>query len=259
MTVFYRRTLAIFAAAALMLAAASCHKKAPAGTEPVPPVDSVPEIITPPQASLLPQFPASFGNWTSLEVPVSVNLSAPKSLGASGRATFVNGREILISLRLLGFEIAQLYADEDSVFVLDKVHKYYAAESVARLGAQTGLTLADIQGYLLGRPLRPVPELQGIGVVYDWNASSQSLAAVGFTRNGVPAAAIAYAPYVDTPTGPTAPEISLAAKLGKTEINLGLTYRLSSAKWNSVSAPLGFRRPGDNYRRLDVNQLSKNL
>lgn len=125
-------------------------------------------------------------------------------------------RELLLSLRFIGFEVAQLYADADSVFAVEKIHKWYVAESIQRLGAGTGLTLADLQGYLLGRPTRAIPQLGGIEAVYDWNPATGRLGAVGFYRNGLPAAGIAYETAEQTPTGPTASGIDSQRCLART-------------------------------------------
>lgn len=255
------------AAAALILltAASGCHRKPSAGDGEIPhevcpePVEtpSTSDPVTAVQTGI--EFPESFGAWTSLEVPVQVSVTSPKSLSIGGRASMVQGRELLISLRFIGFEVAQLYADCDSVFAVDKMHKWYVAESIDRLGARTGLTLADLQGYLLGRPVRPVPRLGDIETIYDWNPETQRLGAVGFARHSEPVAGIAYGPAETGPTGPTASSVDIAAILGKNEIGGTINYRLSQAKWNSISEGLSFKRPGTAYRRLEISQIAQNL
>lgn len=249
----------------LLFGASSCHKKNSQTETTVPgheicpePTDSLSPAPVVEETQAAPEFPASFGDWTSLEVPVQVSLTAPKSLSASGRLSMVKGRELLLSLRFIGFEVAQLYADADSVYAVEKIHKWYVAESIQRLGAGTGLTLADLQGYLLGRPTRAIPQLGGIEAVYDWNPSPGRLGAVGFYRNGLPAAGIAYEAAEQTPTGPTASGVDLAALLGKNEVAASISYRLQQAKWNSLGS-ISFKRPGRDYRRIEISQISKNI
>ncbi|MDE6310908.1 MAG: DUF4292 domain-containing protein [Muribaculaceae bacterium] len=246
----------------LAVAASSCHKKgnAPAPLQVIEAVsDSLQKAPTQAPASSI-IFPATFGEWSSLEVPVNIRLTSPKSLSCSGRATLVKGREIYISLRIFGMEVGQLYASEDSIFVVDKFHKYCIAESIARLGASTGLTLADLQGYLLGRPERAVPEgIGGIEVLYDWNPATQELGAVGFTRDGVPVAGIEYGDIEKTSAGPTAASVALAAVSGKSEVAVKLDYSLTRAKWNSIGDSIKFRRPGADYKRISLIKLAESL
>ncbi|MDE6277976.1 MAG: DUF4292 domain-containing protein [Muribaculaceae bacterium] len=258
---------AFIAATALIIAVllSSCHKKAalPADTEdPAAPTDTLALVPEEGEAVASVQFPASFGEWTSVEVPVQVRLSSPRSFSVSGRATMVKGRDIFVSLRFIGLELGQLYANSDSVFLVEKVHKWYIAESLERLGGRTGLTIADLQGYLLGRPDRTVPQgIGGFDVLYDWNSASERLGAVGFSRNGVPVAGIAYGETEQTPAGPTASSVSIAAiPGGKTEISGTIEYRLGQAKWNSAAPDaVRFRPPGAGYSRISIDQLAKNL
>lgn len=258
------RLIAPAAAAILLSATSACHKKqAPSAPEhetcPVETADSLSVRPEEPAISGVPVFPAEFGAWTTLEVPVQVEVTKPKNLGMSGRASMINGRELLISLRFLGFEVGQLYADTDSVFVVEKIHKWYVGESLARLSAGTGLSLADLQGYLLGRPLRAVPDLGGIRTMYKLNETTSMPEVVAFTRDGVPAAGIVYGAPTATPTGLTASSVSIAAMAGGHEISGGIEYRLSQAKWNKGGERLGFRRPGSDYRRVAISQIAKNL
>ncbi len=245
---------------ALMLAACatSCHKKSSGPADTLPPVVAADTLQQTTAGDI--EFPSWSGNWTSVEMPVNIRLSAPKSFSFSGRATFVKGREIYISLRFFGVEVGQLYASDDSVFVVDKFHKYCIVESFRSLAASTGLTLADLQGYLLGRPERPVPTgIGGMEVLYDWNPATEELGAVGFMRNGVPVAGIEYGSREETPTGLTAASVALAAVSGKSEIAGKLDYNLDRAKWNSVEGSINFRRPGADYKRISLIKLAENL
>jgi hypothetical protein len=258
------RLIAFAVSAVLLAATTACHKKQAGGPQehetcPEEMTDSPAVRPEEPEVSAGPEFPKAFGSWTRLEVPVQVSVTKPKKLGMSGRASMINGRELLISLRFLGFEVGQLYADTDSVFVVEKVHKWYVGESLARLSAGTGLTLADLQGYLLGRPLRAVPELGGVRTVYELNATTSMPEIVAFYRNGTPAAGIVYGAPATTPTGLTASSVSIAAIAGGHEINGGIDYRLSQAKWDSGGGSLGFRRPGNDYSRVELSRIIKSL
>lgn len=64
---------------------------------------------------------------------MNVSLKLPKRISASGTMTMTRGKDISISMRVLGIEVATLYITGDSVIALDKWHKYYLAESVESL------------------------------------------------------------------------------------------------------------------------------
>ncbi|MDE7443802.1 MAG: DUF4292 domain-containing protein [Muribaculaceae bacterium] len=68
--------------------------------------------------------------WTTFSAPLKVKLESPKKVNISGRCTMERGKSILLSVRMLGMEIGNAYVTPDSVYVLDKIHKYLLAESL---------------------------------------------------------------------------------------------------------------------------------
>jgi len=90
--------------------------------------------------------------WERLRVPVTLRLMQPAKFSISGMATMVRGESMYISLRMLGFEVAQLYVDNDRLIVIDKYHKKYFSEPIADIFKGYGIGIADIQSLLLGHP-----------------------------------------------------------------------------------------------------------
>lgn len=68
--------------------------------------------------------------WTTFSAPLKVKLDSPKRVNVSGRCTLVRGKSILFSVRMLGMEVGNAYVTPDSVYVIDKFHKYILAESL---------------------------------------------------------------------------------------------------------------------------------
>lgn len=97
----------------------------------------------------------SFIPWQWAYIPANVSISSPASISGGGRLTMQRDSLIHLSLRVLGMEVAVLYADSDSVYAVDKFHKYFLAESLDRIMASSGLSLGDIQDLLLGQALPP--------------------------------------------------------------------------------------------------------
>lgn len=93
----------------------------------------------------------SWKPWTDMEVGLKVSLNSPAKLNASGKAWMKRGQWISISVRMLGFEVATLWIDRDSVVAVDKFHKKYLSEPTSRLLGDADITLEDMQDLLTGR------------------------------------------------------------------------------------------------------------
>lgn len=98
---------------------------------------------------------ASYSSWDNLEIPLKVELKSPAKFSLSGRMYMENGQSILVSMRLLGFEVATMYADSDSLYCVDKVHKIVVAENMKNLTQLTGIDITQLQSLMLGRAFLP--------------------------------------------------------------------------------------------------------
>lgn len=97
----------------------------------------------------------SYKAWNNVTVPVRLNMSQPKNFSISGTMKMKNGESILISARMFGFEVASIYADNDSIIVYVKAMDMYLSEPVSALSSRYGITLADLQSLLLGQAFIP--------------------------------------------------------------------------------------------------------
>ncbi len=93
----------------------------------------------------------SWKPWSDVEVGVKLSLHSPAKLNASGKAWMKRGEWISISVRMLGFEVATLWVDRDSVVAVDKFHKKYVSQPTSRLLGDAGVSIEDIQDLLMGR------------------------------------------------------------------------------------------------------------
>lgn len=184
--------------------------------------------------------PAPAGNvpadtvWHTLYAPVKVNVSSPMSLGASGRATMVRDSLVHLSLRFFGMEVAQVRADRDSAWLVDKYHKIYTSMPLAGLTASSGLTLADVQDLLLGQAF--LPELVPAA------AGRVSFEATGFTPS---------------PAGQVASAVEFSAKVGKRQVSGSLRWDFGKARWDG---PVDTRwAPPAGYSRIQPDELLESL
>lgn len=93
----------------------------------------------------------SWKPWNDVEVGVKVSLTSPAKLNAAGKAWMKRGEWISISVRMLGFEVATLWVDRDSVVAVDKFHKKYVSQPTKKLLGDANVTIEDIQDMLMGR------------------------------------------------------------------------------------------------------------
>lgn len=227
----------------------------------------------------------SYTEWQDVTLPVKVAVTAPKSISLSGRASMERGNSINISVRMLGFEVASVLIDTDSIHIVDRYHKAYLSESLAGVFGGGKVSVADLQDLLLGRgfvsgggggtfslPLMTavdfesspeglmiLPARQPDGFEYgfimapDLNRVAATSIAAG-QNHGI---TVTYSSPEETPAGGAiAGETSIRTVTGK-EIAASIQWNYGSAKWdsgvrNNWQTPKG-------YRRLDAASLISSL
>lgn len=192
--------------------------------------------------------------WTDLQVPVNVNLSEPSSFRVSGVMTMVNGKDIHISLRMLGFEVGAAYITGDSIYAYAKLQRVYVAESIGSLLGGVDATVADVQSLLIGAPVS-LPRLSGSTSV-EMHTSEQTGQPLSITvthpsgRTGT----VTYTPLEGTPLAST---VAIAASTGQKRLAASLSY-----DWNRAEADTGASKTFSiprGYRRIDAAALLKAL
>ena len=160
---FVKHIATITVALAVTAGLSSCgaHRNAVADTDdrPIPEYD----LSRPPASgvssddarSAFRNLTAGYTGWNTVEVSFKVNIDKPVRMSASGRAYMTRGRDIYLSMRMLGMEVANMYITADSVFASEKLNRHYVAEPIRSILADTGLTVNDIQDILLGRAFIP--------------------------------------------------------------------------------------------------------
>ena len=67
----------------------------------------------------------SWKAWRDVELGAKIRLLSPAKFNAAGKVYMKRGEWISVSVRMLGFEVATLWLDRDSVVAVDKFHKKY--------------------------------------------------------------------------------------------------------------------------------------
>lgn len=266
---YFNNILCPLVAVALLLLAASCGSS----KKQVRPSSGAEDVTEIPVAEAYRMITESYGDWQSVSMPVKFEVVHPKSLSVSGRITMVYGKALSISLRFFGMEVAQLYADTDSLIVLSKMKNVAYAESIRQITDRFGITLADLQCLLLGQMFVPGHgratagdagkfrmELAGDQGWAAWLKKTPANTKMVFVNNypdtqlQIPAettsfiiglggddyAGARYDDFTDTAAGVISGKTSIEANIGTKEVELRLVYQPGKARWNedlSLAAP----------------------
>lgn len=225
-----------------------------------------------------------YKDWQTLEVPVKVNIVSPVKFSCSARMQMIRGRWLGISVRMLGFEVAYLTADNDSLHAYVKVQKRYVSESISRLFASSGYNLSNVQDLLLGRLFLPGGSTatpadardftmeQSADLLLLFPADTVAAGEIGFAsslasnrlitttcKTGTHQGSLIYTPAPKaTPAGPVAGQTQLNADLGGT-LEATLEYDLGGARWNGTVTPRVWKVPSGARRIKVTADLLKSL
>ncbi len=175
------------------------------------------------------------GTWHDMTLPVKLSLKSPTSFSMGGRATIVRDSVVYMSFRVLGFEAAVLNVTADSVFFVDKYHKYFFAESMdAVLGHyRKDMGIGHIQELLMGRSPLAVDNV------------------VSFGATSTLPVRVTYSNYENAGSERMARSVGIDATMKKTDVRAAIEWSPSSARCNTFPQ-VRFRRPGKGYRNITI-------
>lgn len=229
---------------------------------------------------------ATYADWEDVKLPVRLQLSAPAKFSVSAQCTMRHDQWIQFSVRMLGFEVARVWVDNDSIHAVDRYHKRYLSESVASLLGGNTFTVGNLQDLLLGRAfltgshggtLTPAmismlsyqESPEGLMVLPRGNAATPAIsygfilsdranavAAASFIINEKYAATASYTAQSLTPAGMFASNVQITTIKGK-PIDASLRWDFDSAKWNSGENRVWETPKG--YTRIPVSKLTSLL
>lgn len=227
---------------------------------------------------------STYSHWTSLYAPFSMQLKQPLSFNVSGRATMVNGQAINLSLRVLGMEVAIVYVDTDSAYLVDKFHKQFVAEPLAALTSRTDITIADLQAILLGQAVYPgkgplkesykpqnlfsiagegdswvmTPKKTRAGATWYFTvAPGPVLTGLTVEPRGLDPIVARFSDFATALAGNIAQEISVEGKYKTRRLDFTLEWNMGRAEWDSSRTASAPKLEG--YRRLSIDQILKSL
>lgn len=254
----------------LFIGLAGCRSSKKAVAAPDEYKDGKTAVTDKPQPDPFVTLTGTYADWSDVQVPVRIQILGPTRTSLSGVAKMRRGESIYISIRMFGFEVGSLFADKDAVQVYVKAlgTNMYWTEPLSVLTDLYGLTIADLQSLLMGRPF-----LTGSGTVSasdkgKFNISDNSktsggkdgftfspkklpdfiswmftartmqdnipyLAAISITPKGYSTLDCTFGTPVTSPAGSVAPAIEAGTKIDGKEYELMWNWSFDSAKWNT--------------------------
>lgn len=227
---------------------------------------------------------ASYGEWTTLKTQGKVTLGGSSPFSSAMQITMVRGKSVNVSLRpLLGIEMGRIYITGDSVVIVNKVEKYYIAESLSLLTGGVPLNINDMQDLLLARmfelgngtitpraaTLKSVTngeaglmdvtlQPKGMNFAYTFAVDSDlALRTLTLEAGGKPVDLSAnYSNHFDTPCGKVAGNVRVESKLGGKDMSIEFKFD-RNILWNQS---INDRSPIDSrYRRVEAEALLKGM
>lgn len=258
-------TLCIFAASLLTLSLSGCKSSKPAATA----ADYTSRadagtLVGADTDAYVAALAASYGTWTDVNVPVTLQLTSPTKISVSARARMVRNSCIDLSFRFFGMEVARVWISSDSIVAASRQKKVYLAESLATLTKNLPMNVGNLQDMLLGRPFilggttlsaenademyldsadgslrmmpRHQPAIAEYGYVLDLPTVVGAFAAVAADESVTFSATYAGVQSTDAGNLADATELSVIAASGASHANYAatLSWQWSSAKWNKA-------------------------
>ncbi|MDE7410931.1 MAG: DUF4292 domain-containing protein [Paramuribaculum sp.] len=220
-----------------------------------------------------------YRQWERLRLPVNVRINAPTQMSASGTVTMDYGKSILVSMRVLGMEVAVIYVDNDSILIADKFHKRYFSDKVSDLLAGFDVSVSNLQNLLLGRifelgktevPASPksfsiddiggdswimLSESQRFSYGFNFNPWNVLFGAV-FSVPGHEPVKIEYGKDIETSNGVFATSVDFSTIIKNKAMSATIGWNFDKVKWND-DVELRVPRIGENYRRITAAEVSK--
>lgn len=287
---------AIIAAAVMLLGLSACHSNKPSGTEGYGNEKNTGSNTERSLERVYSSLTEAYKPWNDVRMPVKMSLTEPRRLSVSGTLNMQYGKALSITLKALFFEIATVYADNDSLIVVSKMADAYYKESLESLRRYSGLDLRDMQSLLLGQLFVPGGSRATAGERRKFELSDLNAGEPGTSdilmklapRNlpsGVNAYFTASQPLetsepahlrslelqantttvtfgfydeASTPAGPASSEVEINAGLKERKFKAGLTLNYDRASWGDKTE---IQKPSipRSARRLTFTQIYKLL
>ena len=277
------RNCLIILAIAVLMATTSCSKKI---AEPVIEINNNASTNNGVSESAKPISTYFQPDWTSFKSGGNAKIEAGgKPLSSSMQMRMQRGKSIYVSLRpVMGIEVAKMVISDDSILLVDKLHKRYMHEKASLLTNGVPVTIENLQDIFLGRAfelgkgslnqdlkddfsvetadggkviLKPREQFKGFdyNFVYDKKNNIISLD-VTPTKQGASTYSVTYGDVKGTIAGKVAGSLKVSTTMGGKAFTLAIDY--NDMKWNEEFT-VDTKAPGSKYTRVRGNDIMQLL
>lgn len=194
--------------------------------------------------------------WQRVKVPANIRIGAPLNVSAGATVSFVRDTSATISARFLGMEVFLLHATNDTVMIVDKMHRQYIAESLTAFMAHMPFTISTVQDLLTGIPVTIPHSALPPGIGYTAEQADGLMTSLTVTRPGAEPVEVTYGDPVNTPFGPRPASTRVTAPVKDKTYTLTIDWSWGKAKWDSDVEDRAIRLSGS-YRKINPADISK--
>lgn len=222
---------------------------------------------------------SQYKDWNDVVIPVDLGIVQPKEFSISGKATMIKDESIYISVRVLGFEAANIFINNDSIFATYKIGKIYIAEDIKNLLKGYPASVSDLQNLLLGRafilgngtisPLKndlmtlksgdeywtvtPKCNIKNVSYSYSFENKSNQLKDLSVMIEGKSPINCIYQYPKNTNAGVFSQKVTISTTVEEKDIKAFLNWNLNNAIWNS-GAKTSWKQP-KGYNKVEPQAL----
>ena len=241
--------------AAVVLMAPGCSKK----VQPVVEINSPePQVVnnTGDSVAVINMTPYYQADWSSLKCGGNARIAAAgKSLKSSMHMRMHRGKAIYISLRpVMGIEAAKLVISDDSILLVDKLHKRYMHEKASLLTNGVPVTVQNLQdmkdasGKVM---LKPKAQYRGFDYCFVYDKSNNIVSLDVHPSKGNGAYSVKYDDVRGTVAGKVAGSVKVSTSMGGKPMSLELDYK--DMTWNeafTIDSSVSSK-----YKRVEGNNI----
>ncbi len=198
--------------------------------------------------------------WTRLKVPATLRITSPANLSVSATVTMIRDTSITVSAKFLGMEVFVAQATNDSVLVVDKLHKQYIGQNISEFLANMPFNASTVQDVLTGHPVIIPKNIMPQGATFSMEVDGDMISRILFVKPDAAQVSLTYPSTIATPYGPMAESTVIAIEPGngKKDIHATIEWQWSKARWNGEVESREVKLSGK-YTRIKATDITKSL
>ncbi len=179
-------------------------------------------------STITPELTVKETRWRNVNVPVKLEVTEPQRITIAGRLSMVRNEYALISLRMLGFEVGQIYVTpEEADVIVKQVNKVWIQEPLADRLKALNVPFVTLQEALLGNQEAIDALPAGLGLSLSGSKEKPVLT------------------------------LKLSPK-GKPLVG-SMTVNLNEAEWDATRVGAFYRPKESEYKKVSLRDLLKSL